>query len=41
MIQGHHTWLEEGVIDASVEGPWIAATTPGPSTMADMHHGFD
>ena len=40
VMLGRHTWLEEGVIDASVEGPWIADATPGPSTMADVHHGF-
>jgi alkylation response protein AidB-like acyl-CoA dehydrogenase len=40
VMQGRFTWLEEGVIDASVEGPWIADTTPGPSTTKDVHHGF-
>ncbi len=37
VMQGRYTWLEEGVMDASVEGPWIADTTPGPSTMEDVH----
>jgi alkylation response protein AidB-like acyl-CoA dehydrogenase len=26
------TWLEEGVVDPSIEGPWIAEPKPGPAT---------
>jgi alkylation response protein AidB-like acyl-CoA dehydrogenase len=37
VLQGRYTWLEEGVIDPSIEGPWIAATTPGPSATEDVH----
>ena len=37
VTQGRYTWLEEGVIDPSVEGPWIADTTPGPSAKEDVH----
>lgn len=25
-----YTWLEEGIVDASVDGPWIAVPKPGP-----------
>ncbi len=32
-----HTWLEEGVLDPSIEGPWIAEVTPGPSTRPNLH----
>ncbi|MFI6767244.1 acyl-CoA dehydrogenase family protein [Streptomyces sp. NPDC050355] len=31
VLDGSYSWLEEGVIDASGEGPWIADATPGPS----------
>lgn len=31
VLSGTYTWLEEGVVDPSGEGPWIADATPGPS----------
>ncbi|OEU91374.1 acyl-CoA dehydrogenase family protein [Streptomyces oceani] len=37
ILAGSYTWLEEGVIDASTEGPWIADATPGPSTRENVH----
>jgi alkylation response protein AidB-like acyl-CoA dehydrogenase len=37
VMQGRYTWLEEGVLDASVEGPWIADATHGPSATEDVH----
>ncbi|QHC25190.1 acyl-CoA dehydrogenase family protein [Streptomyces sp. GS7] len=31
VLGGSYTWLEEGVIDPSGDGPWIADAAPGPS----------
>lgn len=31
MLDGRYSWLEEGVNDVSLEGPWIAAAEPGPT----------
>ncbi|MFR9674616.1 acyl-CoA dehydrogenase family protein [Streptomyces sp. TR02-1] len=31
ILAGTYTWLEEGVLDASTDGPWIAEAAPGPS----------
>ncbi|MFJ9854344.1 acyl-CoA dehydrogenase family protein [Streptomyces sp. NPDC101150] len=31
VLGGSYTWLEEGVIDPSGDGPWIADADPGPS----------
>ncbi|WP_059011637.1 acyl-CoA dehydrogenase family protein [Streptomyces specialis] len=37
LLEGRHTWLEEGVLDASTEGPWIAESPPGPSGRKNVH----
>ncbi|MFI6288779.1 acyl-CoA dehydrogenase family protein [Streptomyces sp. NPDC051018] len=37
VLSGTYTWLEEGVVDPSGEGPWIADATPGPSEGEDVH----
>ncbi|GHE24340.1 acyl-CoA dehydrogenase family protein [Streptomyces thermodiastaticus] len=31
VVGGAYTWLEEGIIDPSDDGPWIADARPGPS----------
>ncbi|MFH9857669.1 acyl-CoA dehydrogenase family protein [Streptomyces althioticus] len=31
VLGGSYTWLEEGVVDPSGDGPWIADASPGPS----------
>ncbi|WP_017544005.1 acyl-CoA dehydrogenase family protein [Nocardiopsis prasina] len=37
LMADSYTWLEEGVLDPSVPGPWIAPTAPGPSPHEDLH----
>ncbi len=37
VLAGSVTWLEEGIIDPSREGPWIADATPGPSSTDNVH----
>ncbi|NGO14141.1 acyl-CoA dehydrogenase [Streptomyces sp. HC44] len=37
VLSGTYTWLEEGVIDPSGEGPWIADATPGPAKRDNVH----
>lgn len=37
VMGGAYEWLEQGIVDPSGEGPWIADTTPGPSERADVH----
>ncbi|MER0448623.1 acyl-CoA dehydrogenase family protein [Streptomyces sp. Edi4] len=37
VLAGAYTWLEEGVLDPSGEGPWIADATPGPARRDNVH----
>ncbi|HEY6424706.1 MAG TPA: acyl-CoA dehydrogenase family protein [Pseudonocardiaceae bacterium] len=37
VLDDRFTWLEEGVLDPSIEGPWIAVAEPGPSTKQNVH----
>jgi hypothetical protein len=37
VLGGVYEWLEEGVIDPSGEGPWIADATPGRSEKENVH----
>ncbi|MFF0447044.1 acyl-CoA dehydrogenase family protein [Streptomyces sp. NPDC004609] len=37
VLSGTYTWLEEGVVDPSGEGPWIAEAAPGPSEGENVH----
>ncbi|MDT6987926.1 acyl-CoA dehydrogenase family protein [Streptomyces lusitanus] len=36
VLAGSYAWLEEGVVDPSGDGPWIADATPGPSTRENV-----
>ncbi|MCW2914137.1 MAG: acyl-CoA dehydrogenase domain protein [Actinomycetia bacterium] len=37
VLAGEYTWLEDGVLDPSIPGPWIADATPGPSQRENVH----
>ena len=37
VVSGRYTWLEQGIIDPSVPGPWVAETVPGPSKHENVH----
>lgn len=37
VMAGRHLWLEEGVIDPSTPGAWIAAAEPGPAKTENAH----
>jgi alkylation response protein AidB-like acyl-CoA dehydrogenase len=37
VMSGRFTWLEQGIIDPSIPGPWVAETGPGPSKYDDVH----
>ncbi|MGC0329192.1 alkylation response protein AidB-like acyl-CoA dehydrogenase [Streptomyces sp. SAI-170] len=40
VLSGTYTWLEEGILDPSDDGPWIADATPGPSTRENVHRSI-
>ncbi|MBA8824471.1 alkylation response protein AidB-like acyl-CoA dehydrogenase [Saccharopolyspora lacisalsi] len=37
VLDSRHTWLEEGVLDPSIDGPLIAHTPQGASEKSDVH----
>ncbi|MND00433.1 hypothetical protein D3C83_190510 [compost metagenome] len=37
ILGGEFTWLEEGVLDPSIPGPWIAAADHGATERANVH----
>ncbi|MFJ8363692.1 acyl-CoA dehydrogenase family protein [Streptomyces sp. NPDC093984] len=37
VLTGTYEWLEQGIIDPSGDGPWIAEATPGPSQRENVH----
>src|SRR5579859_4608393 len=37
VLAGRYTWLEDGILDPSIPGPWIAEAAPGPSKATNVH----
>ncbi len=37
VLGGELPWLEDGVLDPSLPGPWISAADPGPSAKENVH----
>jgi hypothetical protein len=37
VLGGSYTWLEEGIVDPSTPGPWIAPADPGPAEHENVH----
>ncbi|MEU5596014.1 acyl-CoA dehydrogenase family protein [Streptomyces sp. NPDC020298] len=37
VLGGAYEWLEQGIVDPSGDGPWIADATPGPSRRENVH----
>jgi len=37
VMSGRYTWLEYGIIDPSIPGPWVAETVAGPSKQENVH----
>jgi hypothetical protein len=37
VLAGQHAWLEEGVLDPSIPGEWIASSESGPSGKENQH----
>ncbi|MEV7392330.1 acyl-CoA dehydrogenase family protein [Streptomyces sp. NPDC091215] len=40
VLGGSYEWLEQGVVDPSGEGPWIADAAPGPSQRDNVRRPF-
>jgi acyl-CoA dehydrogenase-like protein len=40
VLGGSYTWLEKGIIDPSIDGPWIGKAEPGPSAKDNVHRSF-
>jgi Acyl-CoA dehydrogenase, C-terminal domain len=37
VMSGRYRWLELGIIDPSIPGPWVAETVPGASKVENVH----
>lgn len=41
VLAGRYTWQENGVLDPSLPGPWVAQAVPGPSKRHNVHRRID
>jgi hypothetical protein len=37
VLEGRHSWAEDGILLLADDVPWIADTAPGPSTAENVH----
>jgi hypothetical protein len=37
VLAGDYLWLEDGIVDPSIPGPWIADAEPGPAKEENVH----
>jgi alkylation response protein AidB-like acyl-CoA dehydrogenase len=37
VMSGRYRWLELGIVDPSIPGPWVAETVPGASKVENVH----
>jgi hypothetical protein len=37
VLEGRHSWAEDGILLLADEAPWIADAAPGPSTAENVH----
>ncbi|MFF6804414.1 MULTISPECIES: acyl-CoA dehydrogenase family protein [Streptomyces] len=40
VMAGAYEWLEQGIVDPSGDGPWIAEAAPGPSERENVHRSL-
>ncbi|MGK5627585.1 acyl-CoA dehydrogenase family protein [Streptomyces sp. URMC 123] len=40
VLNGSYTWLEQGILDPSGDGPWIAETAAGATAKENVHRPF-
>ncbi|MFD1529652.1 acyl-CoA dehydrogenase family protein [Pseudonocardia aurantiaca] len=37
LLDGRYIWIEDGILDPSIPGPWIAEPAPGPTAVPNLH----